>query len=223
MTSDVFGKTDPQLNRSAIILAGGQSRRMGVDKATLPFGDETMLERVHRICEGACTEVVIASGAESSALPAVARALDQGRGPLDGILAGLRHVSPGGLAFVTGCDSPLLQPGLIDLLFQKAAIGRGAVPSAGGHLHPTCAVYSPGLVPEIEALLQAGERRAMAIAKLQGVAVVDEAELRMADPELLSLRGCNTVEEYAALLELAGLPGDPGILSAADERASRRA
>lgn len=196
---------------------------MGVDKATLPFGDETMLERVHRICASVCTDVIIAAGAESRALPNVTQAFDEGRGPLDGILAGLRLVPSGSTAFVTGCDSPLLQPHLIDLLFEKAAAGPGAVPLADGHIHPTCAVYSPALVPEIEALLEAGERRAMAIAKLPGVVMVNETELRVADLELLSLRGCNTVDEYAALLRLAGLSGDPEILSATDERASRRA
>ena len=195
---------------------------MGVDKTALPFGDETMLERIHGICAGLCTEVVIAGGTESPALPNVTHAVDQGRGPLDGILAGLQHVRPGSFALVTGCDAPLLQSNLIDLLFEKAATGRGAVPAASGHLHPTCAVYSPSLAPEIEAQLRAGERRAVAITRLPGVVIIPESKLRAADPDLLSLRGCNTMEEYAALLLLAGLPVDEDLFHAADERASRR-
>ena len=212
----------PPVNRSAIILAGGLSRRMGVDKTALPFGDETMLERIHRICGAACSEVVIAGGTETLSLPGVSHAIDQGRCPLDGILAGLHHVRPDRLAFVTGCDAPLLQSSLIDLLFERAAPQRGAVPAAGGHLHPTCAVYSPSLAPEIDALLRAGERRAVAITRLPGVAIIPESELRAADPELLSLRGCNTPDEYAALLQLAGLPSNAGFLPTADERVNRR-
>jgi molybdenum cofactor guanylyltransferase len=212
----------PRKDRSAIILAGGQSRRMGLDKASLPFGGETMLERVVRVCQAACNKVVIVGGQQPPELPNVAHALDDGRGPLDGILAGLRRITPGGFAFATGCDSPLLQPGLIDLLFEKAASQRGVVPAANGHLHPTCAVYSPSLVPDIEALLQAGERRAVAITRLPGVMLVEEPDLRVADPELLSLRGCNTPEEYASLLQLAGLSADSEP-RAADERGSRRA
>jgi molybdenum cofactor guanylyltransferase len=192
--------------RTAVVLAGGQSRRMGADKATLPFGTVTLLERVASICGERCDEVLVVArmGQELATPWRIIR--DSGEGPLGAIAAGLRAAG-GDAVFVTACDTPLLQPALIDLLFERAALQRGAMAQTNGRVVATCAVYSRSLADEVDALLRVGERRAAALADLSGVVIVGEAVLRSADPQLVSLRGCNTPEEYAAVLELAGLGG----------------
>ncbi len=195
---------------------------MGMEKATMPFGNETMFQRISRFCSDTCQEVVVAAGRKPPPWLADGYVLDEGRGPLDGILAGLRHVSPESHCFVAACDTPLLQPAFVDLLFERAANARGAVPAANGHIIATCAVYSPVLVPEIVRLLALGERRAAAFARLPGVVMVPEEDLRGADPELLSLRGCNTLEEYVELLRSAGIPEPVEFLRQARVQAARR-
>jgi molybdopterin-guanine dinucleotide biosynthesis protein A len=80
----------------AIVLCGGQSRRMARDKAWLPFGDETLLARVVRIVSQCVPlgNVVVVAGMEQE-LPAipkelrVVRDMAPGRGPLPALLAGL--------------------------------------------------------------------------------------------------------------------------------------
>lgn len=195
---------------------------MGMEKATMPFGSETMFARIARFCGESFSEVVVAAGSTPPSWLEGRYVLDQGRGPLDGILAGLHRVSPERFCFVTACDTPLLQTAFVDLLFERAKDVRGAVPTANGHIFATCAVYSPALAPEIEGLLASGERRAAAIAGLPGVVMMQEDEMRAADPELLSLRGCNTLDEYEELLRIAGFPGPVEFLRRARVQAARR-
>src|SRR5262245_5806484 len=98
----------------AIILCGGKSTRMGPSKALLPFGPETMLQRVVRILSGLVGPIV-AVAAAGQALPKlppdviVTRDEREGRGPLEGLRAGLKAL-PADVdrAYVTSCDVPLL-------------------------------------------------------------------------------------------------------------------
>ena len=75
-----------------IVLAGGKSTRMGTAKALLPFGPETMLQRVVRLLGTTVSPIVTvaARDQELPPLPAaviVARDEREGRGPLEGLRA----------------------------------------------------------------------------------------------------------------------------------------
>src|SRR5262245_27673434 len=109
-----------------IVLCGGKSSRMGRPKATLPFGPELMLQRVVRLLGEVVEPIVVvaAPGQELPPLPAdvqIARDEREGRGPLEGLSAGLATIAGRAhAAYVTSCDVPLLVPAfvrrLIDLL-----------------------------------------------------------------------------------------------------------
>jgi molybdopterin-guanine dinucleotide biosynthesis protein A len=113
-------KTEDSLFSGAgIILCGGKSRRMGRPKVMLPFGPETMLQRVVRLLGQAVdvTVVVATAGQELPELPsAVVLARDRrpDRGPLEGLAAGLGALGDRAeLAFLCGCDVPLLVPAMV--------------------------------------------------------------------------------------------------------------
>ena len=59
------------MSRAAIVLCGGHSKRMGRDKASLPFGDESLLARVIGIVSKVTDEVwvVSAKGSEAASHP----------------------------------------------------------------------------------------------------------------------------------------------------------
>ncbi len=191
---------------------------MGADKASLPFGDETLLSRVARILatevdelwlvarEGQRLPALDVAGSPGRSVP-VARDPAEGLGPLAGVIAGLRAIQSE-RAFVISCDSPLLEPALVARLFELAEGHRAAIPRIDGHLVPTTAVYSRSLLPAAEALLARGELRPRLLANEPGVLVVEADELRSVDPDLRSMRDCDTPEDYRDLLERAGL--DPG-------------
>src|SRR5688500_8328210 len=99
-----------------IVLAGGKSTRMGTSKALLPFGPETMLQRVVRLLGTVVSPIVVVSapGQELPTLPAgiiVTHDEREARGPLEGLRAGLKAL-PDTIdrAYVTSCDVPLLVP-----------------------------------------------------------------------------------------------------------------
>ena len=197
----------------AVVLCGGQSSRMGSSKAWLDFGGEPLLARVvRRIAEAASPIVVVAApGQEIPTLPAdvlVVRDQVSGRGPLQGIAAGLDALGARvAAAFVSSTDVPFIHSALIRRL--HALRGESfdiAVPRAKGHYHPLSAIYGVEARSEIDALLAADRLRPFYLFERLRTIFADEAlllegaELRAVDPELLSLENVNTPEEYAAAL-----------------------
>src|SRR5690606_11227211 len=122
-----------------------------------------------------------------------------GEGPLAAIATGMRAVAGHcDAVFVVGCDLPFVTAETVAALAEALGSGRGIVPEAGGVLHPLCAIYRTELLPEIERLVEGGERRAQALADLPGVARLPEDRLRAFDPELRFLRDVDTPESYDA-------------------------
>jgi molybdopterin-guanine dinucleotide biosynthesis protein A len=182
---------------------------MGSDKMSLPFGDETLLERIVGIV-APCVDEVYLVAREGQPIPPnqvlglpVARDSAEGLGPLAGLIAGLRAIDHE-RAFVVSCDVPLLEPTLVRGLLELSADLRGAIPLIGGHYMTTCAVYAKSLVTELEDMLTAGIRRPREIVNLPGVRAPQEDELRAFDPNLSSFMDCNTPERYREALQLAG-------------------
>jgi molybdopterin-guanine dinucleotide biosynthesis protein A len=197
------------MSQAALVLCGGFSERMGRDKARLPFGGETLLERIVGIVSP-CVDEVWLVAREGQEIPAnrklglrVARDPAEGLGPLAGLAAGLRAIAAE-RAFAVSCDLPLLQEKLVRGLLDLATGSRAAIPRVAGHPVPTCAVYSKALVAELDVMLAAGERRPRAILELPGTRSLSEDEVRTYDPALLSFRDCNTPERYREILALAG-------------------
>ena len=181
---------------------------MGTRKCALPFGPETMLERVVRQV-GQVTGDIVLAAARHQRVPdrfATSRDPAAGEGPLPGLLRAATLLSAE-LVFVAACDMPMLQPALITLLSDLSEGSDGAVPVLDGRRVPTCAVYQRTAL--LDAALRFGEprhRSLHAYVSLLRVRDVDERTLRTTDPELNSFLPCNTPDEYRTLLRMAGLP-----------------
>ena len=182
---------------------------MGRDKATLPFGPETLLERVVRLVGHAVEEVVVVArpGQELPPLPEGVRVvrdevLDQG--PVGGLVPGLRAVRAPA-AYATSCDVPFLNAAVPDLLFQRLDEAHDTVVvEAGGYTQPLCAVYRKRVLPALEALLAAGRLRPAYLFDRVATLRVFGEEVRRVDPELGTLMNCNTPELYDSALAQAG-------------------
>ena len=194
-----------------IVLAGGKSTRMGTSKALLPFGPETMLQRVVRILSGVVSPIVVVAAADQE-LPAlpdeviVTRDEREARGPLEGLRAGLKAL-PGDVdaAYVTSCDVPLLVPGFVTQMLDLARDHDVAVMEIDGFPHPLSAVYRRTTLPQVEDLLAHDRLRPVFLFERVKTRRVQPAEIT-SDPDLLTLRNLNTREEYEQALALAGLP-----------------
>ncbi len=196
------------MRRGAVVLCGGRSTRMGRDKATLPFGEETLLQRIVATLHALVQDIVVV-GHGGQALPPlpegvrVAHDLVDDQGPLGGLQAALRETQSDAV-YVTGCDVPFLQPAFVRLLFDALGTAQIAVADEGGFTHPLAAVYRPAVLPVIDRLLAAERRRPVFLFEEVETVRVGVERLRAADPELRSLENVNTPEAYAAALARLG-------------------
>jgi molybdopterin-guanine dinucleotide biosynthesis protein A len=184
---------------------------MGSSKALLPFGGETMLQRVVRLVGAVVSPLVVVAAPEQTLPelpPAVIVTRDEreGRGPLEGLRAGLKALPEDvELAYVTSCDVPLLVPAFVRRMIELAGDHDIAVVEIDGFPHPLSAVYRRATLPHVEALLEADRRRPVFLFDAVRTRRVRPDELTDADPQLLTLRNLNTREDYLEALSLAGL------------------
>jgi molybdenum cofactor guanylyltransferase len=199
----------PRLSAGGIVLAGGKSTRMGTSKALLPFGPETMLQRVVRILSSVVSPVVVvaAAGQELPDLPAdviLTRDERAGRGPLEGLRAGLRALpATVDRAYVTSCDVPLLVPGFVTEMLALSEGHHVAVMEIAGFPHPLSAIYRRATLPFIEDLLAQDKLRPVFLYEQVDTRKVQPEEIT-ADPALQTLRNLNTREDYEQALHHEG-------------------
>lgn len=197
----------------AVVLCGGQSRRMGRPKAWLPFGDEPLLSRVARVLVEVATPVVAVAAPDQvvPSLPAevtLHRDPTEGRGPLQGIAVGLRALEGRcDYAFVSSTDAPFLHAHFIHRLHALARGHDVAVVREGPHFHhPLAAIYRPALATIAEGLLAEGRPRPFFLFEASDTRFVTPEEmlsddvLKECDPNLHCLDNLNTPEDYEAAL-----------------------
>ena len=185
---------------------------MGVPKATLPFGAETMLQRVVRLLGSVVSPIVVVAAREQ-ALPAlpdevrVARDEREARGPLEGIRAGLNALPQSiDAAYITSCDVPLLVPAFVERMIDLMGDHDIAVMEVDGFPHPLSAIYRRSTLSHVESLLAADRLRPVFLFDAVRTRRIKPEEMTVVDPQLRTLRNLNTPEEYRAALADAGIP-----------------
>jgi molybdenum cofactor guanylyltransferase len=199
-----------QMRAGAIVLCGGKSTRMGTPKALLPFGPETMLQRVVRLLADVVSPIVVVA-ATDQLLPELPREVivtrdeQEGRGPLEGLRAGLKALPTDvEAAYVTSCDVPLLEPAFVREMLDLANGFDIAVMEIDGFPHPLSAVYRRAVLSHVEELLAANRLRPVYLFDRVKTRRVRPDEITT-DPELRTLRNLNTREEYEQALVDAGV------------------
>ncbi len=193
-----------------IVLCGGKSTRMGVAKATLPFGPETMLQRVVRLLGTVVSPIVVVAAREQSLpeLPGdvkITRDERDQRGPLEGLRAGLKALPASvEFAYITSCDVPLIEPAFVKRMVELLGDHDIAVMEIDGFPHPLSAVYRRDTLPHVEALLEKDRLRPVFLFDAVRTRRVRPEEMISVDPHLRTLRNLNTREDYLAALSEAG-------------------
>jgi molybdopterin-guanine dinucleotide biosynthesis protein A len=194
-----------------IVLCGGRSSRMGQPKFSIPFGDETLLQRAVRTLRSVVDPVVVVAALDQQMpeLPydvAVLRDETPFLGPLAGIAAGLAALRDRvEAAYVTACDTPLLTPEFVRSLVTELHESGIAFVSDGEFHHPLAAVYRTSLARPAAEFLRTGQRRLLDFVGTAQVRVIDAESLRQIDPELRSLRNINTKEDLQIAKRVAGI------------------
>ena len=187
------------------ILVGGESRRMGADKALVSWRGRTLLEHAAECLSAALPEVVVVGGDVGAHGVAGYRVLadrEPGLGPLGGLATALDHAA-GRPVFALACDLPRATSELVEHLLGLAGgaePGSAAawVPRAEGRLQPLCALYTAACAAPLDDYLAGGERRAIEFLERVTCRVVElEPDNSLFRPGLLA--NVNRPEDLEAL------------------------
>lgn len=197
----------PNVTRStaAIVVTGGDSRRMGVDKALLPIhGQPLLLWVIRQLLSEVDTVIVVARLGQvlptfpQNVLVTYDPQARERTGPLGACLTGLEIAAQHDLdrCFLSACDTPRVTGAHVRWMFDQLGEEDAVVPSDGEHLYGLSAVVRTSAA-----------RRAAEAAWLDGQRALRHLFLRMKSrvielehlPEPDAVRGCNTPEEWAAL------------------------
>src|SRR5690349_8915910 len=149
------------MKADGFVTAGGNSSRMGRDKAWLELDGVAMIERVIAALRPVTGRVtIIANRPEYTRLNlAVIADIHKGVGPLEAIRTALANARQSRVVLV-GCDLPFVTPELFTRLLELAGDAQAVVPMDGeGRLEPLCAVYSTAALTAVTELIMAGERK----------------------------------------------------------------
>ena len=199
---------------SIAILAGGQSRRMGRDKALLRLdkGGATLIERVAEVAEPLSEDRLIIAPPErgyADLLPGWRTVPDvrPHGGPSAGVMTALSEARDD-LVLVLPVDAPWLVRPLLRWLLERADSVRPVIPwrtgdtrqGAGRTMEVLHGVYPTSVLPEFEAMFDAGERRLFRMVRQLDPILIGPAELSRYDPGLRSFEGLNAPEDLGTVI-----------------------
>ncbi len=192
-----------KIDGTALVLAGGESRRFGGDKRLAAWGNGRLIEMAVNNAAELFTDVLVAVKRPSELAflrkPRIRLAADlYDAHALGGLLTGLALAKSSHVFAVAG-DMPLVRPAVVRTLWVKRRRADAVVPRWNGRLQPLCAVYSRSCLPFGEAL--AAERRFSILGLLDrmDVRVVEEETLRREDPEGRSFLDADTPADLAGM------------------------
>lgn len=185
---------------SAMVLAGGKSRRLGFDKALLALrdGQSLLFSAVKTLGEVAAEVIVVANDAsycesiEARLVPDVY----PGKGSLGGIYSGLLS-SKYERSLVVACDMPFLNGKLLAYMVSLPRDYDVLIPRLGDVLEPLHAIYSKECLPHMRELLARDHLKIIDFFDRVRVRYVDAPEIDAFDPEHLSFFNVNTPEQLA--------------------------
>jgi molybdenum cofactor guanylyltransferase len=196
---------------TGVLLAGGQSRRMGGgDKGLLQLDGKSMLQHVaERLAPQVSALVLNANGdpgrVAGLGLPVVADPVAGYVGPLAGVLAGMRwslaHAPEHAFIVTAAGDAPLLPRNLVAKLLAAVEGGGGriALARSNGALHPVIGLWPVALAADLAEQLRGGVRKVLDWTDRHGTLGVDFANERIDGGEIDPFFNANTPQEFKQL------------------------
>lgn len=195
----------------ALILAGGENKRMPVVKGFLEINSSRIIDSIVKLLKGIFDRVIISTNnPELYFYLGVQMVGDviKCRGPMIGILSGLIATGASEI-FVIACDMPFVKPELVRYIVDKwmlstklAAHKRLAksydalIPFFNKKLQPLFGIYSKSVTKTMEETIRQGRRSLRGFLQELDVLCISEEEVRAVDAEGRSFVNLNTMEDY---------------------------
>ena len=206
----------PLPGTGGLILCGGQSSRMGRNKAQLRFGPQTLLERVTGRMAAVTAPVVISLGPKQVIANLgddilIARDSAPGQGPFSGLAAGFRLLAGQcRRVVVMTVDLPFFDETWISRLAGELGDGLAVVCRYEGFTTALIGAYSMDLLPVLDRMEQAGERRPMRLVKEAGARVITVEEIWSPAQGPPPLMDVDTPDDYREALAWEGIGNREG-------------
>ena len=187
--------------KSVAIQAGGESRRMGQDKALLPFLGTTLVERVISRVAPLGDELLITTNNPQEYLDfkfPIFRDLLPGKGALGGLYTAL-SVARFPIVIVVACDMPFVNTDILAQAIEKLQANDVdvVIPKTEKGYEPFHAVYRrESCLSAVQSALQSGEKRLISWFPKVKVTPITESELDQYDPQRIAFRNLNTREDF---------------------------
>ena len=206
------------LPATCVILAGGTSRRMGMDKRFLEVGGQTMLGRTITVCETLFADIMVVTAAPEPSIETQLRVVHDvipGCATLGGIYTGLSYASFE-YGFVIACDMPWIHPDLVKFLVALVQEPQETeydviIPKLQSGLQPTHAVYSKRCLPFLKEMLDRRDLKVQGLCAYANVSVryVSSDEIEKFDPHGRAFANVNTLEDLENVRRDADLDRSP--------------
>jgi molybdopterin-guanine dinucleotide biosynthesis protein A len=205
-----------QIDVTGVLLAGGNSRRMGEDKRYLVVGEQTLLERGLAVLRSIFQEVLVVIAQDSLPLNVdarVVRDLVPDCGSLGGLYTGLTQATTPYI-FVVACDMPFLDPAVITQFTSRRASADIVMAKLAARLHPMHALYGKGCLPVLEQMIRARQLKIQEMLSHASLRVqyVTEADLLTIDPSGRSFHNVNTPADLEVARSLLSQLPPAGLL-----------
>ena len=183
----------------ALILAGGENKRIPLIKGFLKIHDRRIIETNSDLLAGIFSRVFLSTNSPELyfylGVPMVGDIIDC-RGPMTGIWSGLMN-TVSDQVFVTACDMPYINAILIRHMIDKYDDRfDAAIPLYDQRPQPLLGIYSRRTADKMEQRIKAGKRSLRDFLKVIDVCYIEEAMVRSIDPEGRSFVNINTYEDY---------------------------
>ena len=188
----------------AAVLAGGEGKRLGMDKTTLHIGGCSLLDHLVAFLREMFPLILLVvqkqgsplADVEADGVTVVADVIG-GKGPLVGIYTALCN-SPAPYIFVMACDMPYPSRELISRMLAVAPGRDAVVPRRGEYIEPLFAVYRRDIAGRIKERIEGGRLKIHELIGELDVRYLEEEEIAACDPQFRSFFNINTPEDLEA-------------------------
>lgn len=193
------------LNDTAIILAGGKSRRMGFDKQFISMGDMSITEYIIEALKSLFPNIILVTNKPQAYDRSDIEIVEdqyKGFGPLGGIHAGLMK-SQSRYNYLIACDMPYINKNYIKYMMKKLEQSEykaeAVITRFGDWIEPFNAFYSKELIPKVEASIFMDNKKISGLLKMADVMYIEERIARDFSPDWSMFMNLNTEKDLMAL------------------------
>jgi molybdopterin-guanine dinucleotide biosynthesis protein A len=186
---------------TGVILSGGQSIRMGKNKAFVEIDGIPIIQRIHNLFEKLFQEIIIVANQKEpfkNISSKIYSDLIPKRGVLGGLYTGL-FFSSFQYSFCVACDMPFLKESVIEYLIKRIQNDDVIVPRTKDGLQPLHAIYSKMCLGPIKHIIEEGKYKILDLYPMVKVKIIEEGELTLLDPTNESFVNVNTPEELLSI------------------------